>query len=79
MIFFEQGALVDLESAEAVVLPAWVEHQPRLVLRALAMGIPVYATEECGLPEHPCLTILERDEFQRLELDVRPESRRVGA
>ncbi len=78
-VFFEQGSLADLESAEAVVLPAWIEHQPRLALKALAMGIPVYATEECGLPEHPCLTILKRDEFQRLELDVRPESRRVGA
>jgi hypothetical protein len=61
--FFEQGTIADLETAEAVVLPAWVEHQPRLALKALAMGVPVYATEECGLPEHPMLTLLARDEF----------------
>lgn len=64
--FFEQGSVSDLETAVAVVLPAWVEHQPRLALKALAMGIPVYATEECGLEEHPLLTVLEREEFVSL-------------
>jgi hypothetical protein len=33
----------------AVVLPALVEHEPRALLRALAHGLPVIATEECGL------------------------------
>jgi glycosyltransferase involved in cell wall biosynthesis len=33
----------------AVVLPAIVEHQPRALLRALAMGLPVIASEACGL------------------------------
>lgn len=33
----------------AVVLPALVEHQPRALLKALAHGLPVIATEECGL------------------------------
>lgn len=61
--FFEQGSLFDLETADALVLPAWVEHQPRLALKALAMGIPVYATEECGLADHPFLTILKHREF----------------
>jgi hypothetical protein len=32
-----------------VVLPAYVEHQPRLLLRAIAAGIPVIASEPCGL------------------------------
>jgi hypothetical protein len=31
------------------VLPAWVEHQPRMLLKALAAGLPVIATEACGL------------------------------
>jgi hypothetical protein len=34
-----------------VVLPAYVEHQPRLLLRAIAAGIPVIASEACGLGE----------------------------
>ena len=33
----------------AVVLPALIEHQPRALLKALAHGLPVIATEECGL------------------------------
>lgn len=36
--------------ADIVVLPAWVEHQPRGLLLALASGVPVIATEACGLP-----------------------------
>jgi hypothetical protein len=37
----------------AVVLPAIIEHQPRALLRALAMGLPVIATEACGLGDVP--------------------------
>jgi len=44
-----------LASCHAVVLPAWIEHQPRLALLALASGIPVVATAACGLPGHPLL------------------------
>ncbi|CAN5517225.1 hypothetical protein BH10PSE7_BH10PSE7_01440 [soil metagenome] len=33
----------------AAVLPAVIEHQPRALLKALASGIPVIATEACGL------------------------------
>jgi hypothetical protein len=40
----------------AVVLPAVVEHQPRALLRALAMGLPVIATEACGLGSMPGVT-----------------------
>jgi hypothetical protein len=48
----------DLAAAWALVLPAWIEHQPRLALLALASGIPVVATAACGLPEHPLLHLL---------------------
>jgi hypothetical protein len=33
----------------AVVLPALVEHEPRALLKAMAEGLPVIATEDCGL------------------------------
>jgi hypothetical protein len=52
------GSIADLAWASVVVLPAWIEHQPRLALLALASGIPVVATEACGLPEHPLLHVL---------------------
>ena len=40
----------------AVVLPALVEHEPRALLKALAHGLPVIATEECGLGDIGGLT-----------------------
>lgn len=49
----------DLHDCRALVLPAWVEHQPRIALRALANDIPVIATSSCGLPEHPMLSQVE--------------------
>lgn len=53
-----RGQMSDLASASALVLPAWIEHQPRLALLALASGIPVIATEACGLPPHENLHVI---------------------
>jgi hypothetical protein len=41
-----------VRQADIVVLPAWVEHQPRGVLQAIALGKPVIVTEACGLPDN---------------------------
>lgn len=38
-----------LAQSDVVVLPAYVEHQPRALLRAIAAGIPVVASAACGL------------------------------
>ncbi|QNH11148.1 VanW family protein [Xanthomonas sp. SI] len=38
-----------VQAAAVVVLPAWIEQQPRGVLLALALGRPVIATAACGL------------------------------
>jgi hypothetical protein len=46
----------------AVVLPAIVEHQPRALLRALALGIPVIATAACGIGEGPGITLVPEDD-----------------
>jgi hypothetical protein len=40
-----------IDEADVVVLPAYVEHQPRALLRALDAGLPVIASEACGLGE----------------------------
>ncbi len=56
----------DLETCTALVLPAWIEHEPRLALRALAMGIPVIASRGCGLPAHPFLTEIEAGDVASL-------------
>jgi hypothetical protein len=39
----------ELEHIDGVVLPAWVEHQPRELLRAVAANVPVIASRACGL------------------------------
>jgi glycosyltransferase involved in cell wall biosynthesis len=38
-----------LSEADVVVLPAYIEHQPRAALEAIAAGIPVVASTACGL------------------------------
>lgn len=47
----EYGNYTDdwLARADAVALPAHVEHSPRALLAALAAGIPVIATPACGM------------------------------
>ena len=58
----------DLYSSGLLVLPAWIEHQPRLALRALANGIPVIASRACGLPEHPLLWQIEEPSADALHV-----------
>ena len=40
-----------LVHAGIVVLPAWLEDQPRRLLQAVASGIPTIATHACGLDD----------------------------
>jgi hypothetical protein len=42
-----------LGSIDAVVLPAWIENQPRVLLRAIAAGVPVIASRACGVEGLP--------------------------
>jgi glycosyltransferase involved in cell wall biosynthesis len=39
----------DFSKIKMVVYPTHVEHQPRLVLKAISMGIPVLTNAACGL------------------------------
>jgi glycosyltransferase involved in cell wall biosynthesis len=51
-----------IREADVVVLPAWVEHQPRIALRAIASGKPLIATPACGLPAHlPWISVAAGD------------------
>jgi hypothetical protein len=42
-----------LGDAKVVVLPSFVESQPRRLLRAIAAGVPVIASAACGLEGMP--------------------------
>jgi len=47
------------EKIDVVILPAYIEHQPRLLLEALSAGIPVIASKACGLGEVDGVVTLE--------------------
>jgi glycosyltransferase involved in cell wall biosynthesis len=47
-----------LEGVSVVVQPAVVEDSPRRLLAALAAGVPVIATNACGLDPQPGLTLI---------------------
>jgi hypothetical protein len=44
---------VDPRAVDLVVLPAWVEPAPRVLLSAIATGLPVVASTACGLADVP--------------------------
>jgi glycosyltransferase involved in cell wall biosynthesis len=70
-ISWRPATVADLTGCTALVIPAWVEHEPRLALQALAMGIPVIASRACGLPAHPLLTEVEAGDAASLESAMR--------
>lgn len=57
----------------AVVLPAWVEHQPRRLLRAVALGLPVIASEACGLQGVPGVTVVSTGNIAALRQELERE------
>jgi hypothetical protein len=56
--------------ASAVVLPAFVEHNPRALLRARAAGVPVIASRECGLPRMPGVCLVPAGDVSALSAAV---------
>ncbi|RKR83848.1 VanW like protein [Mucilaginibacter gracilis] len=59
-----------LDGIGLVIYPAYVEHRPVMLLKALAAGIPVITTTACGLQAHPNLTILPTGNFELLKQTV---------
>jgi hypothetical protein len=55
-----------IRQAAVVVQPAFVENNPRPLLRALAAGVPVIATRECGIDAHPLLELVLAGDVQAL-------------
>lgn len=60
-----------LADAAAVVLPSWVENQPRRLLAALAAGVPVICTPACGLGERPGFTLVPEGDTAALREAVK--------
>lgn len=60
------AALAELPHCAGLLIPAWVEHEPRLALRALASGVPVIASNACGLATHPLLREIDAGDLDAL-------------
>lgn len=60
------------ESADIVVLPAFVEHAPRRLLRYTSAGIPVIATEACGIEGIPGVTTVAAGDAADLRAKIIP-------
>jgi hypothetical protein len=54
------------ENVSAVVLPAFVEHKPRRLLKAVSMGLPVITTSACGLHNIPGVITVPLGDVQAL-------------
>ncbi len=59
-----------LSEADVVVLPAYIEHQPRAALEAIAAGIPVVASPACGLTQVQGVKEVEAGDVDAIERAV---------
>lgn len=69
-IDWEKGSDDWLGRADLVVLPAFVEHKPRRLLQAVALGIPVIASTACGLATLENVTNIEISSVKRLRDEI---------
>jgi hypothetical protein len=67
-----------LDHAAVVVLPAWVEHWPRRLLKAAATGVPVIATTSCGLAGVPGVTEISPGDINSLREGIRQAMAQKG-
>ena len=62
-----------LETIDLVVLPAYVEHRPRVVLSAIAQGIPAIVSEACGLAGVPGVVTVPTGDVEALKRAIAAE------
>jgi hypothetical protein len=70
---FWDGCLIEKEKTNSfenirlVIYPAYVEHQPRLLLRANALSIPVITTPASGLSESENVSVIPIGDYDALK------------
>jgi hypothetical protein len=69
-IDWEKGGDDWLGKADSVVLPAFIEHNPRRLLQAVANGIPVIASTECGLANVSGVTTIEAGDAAQVRREI---------
>ena len=60
----------NLEEAHLLILPAYIEHNPKIVLKALASGITVISTTACGVSPQPNLILVSMGDYEALKKEV---------
>lgn len=66
-----RGADDWLETADLVVLPAFIEHKPRRLLQAVANRIPVIASTACGLKNVAEIASIEAADVRALRKTIK--------
>jgi hypothetical protein len=61
-----------LDGVGLVVLPAYVEHCPRLLLQAISSGIPVIASTTCGIDGLPGVKLIPAGDTKALIQAMQP-------
>jgi glycosyltransferase involved in cell wall biosynthesis len=61
---------IDWAAVDLLVMPAFVEHQPRVLLEAIGRGIPVVASSACGLQAKQGVWVHEAGDRHGLRSDL---------
>jgi hypothetical protein len=75
----ESSGTNPFENIGLLVYPAYVEHQPRLLLKALFAGIPVITTTAAGLAPRENLTIVPIGDYEALKREVVLQLKKLSA
>ncbi len=73
---FWQGLKIDTfngnyDQIGLVVYPTYIEHQPRQLLKAIAMGIPVITTTACGLDSSEKIKIFALNDMDGMKNEIK--------
>ena len=66
----EKGSDNWMDAADLAVLPAFVEHKPRRLLQAVAAGLPVIASKNCGLENIEAILNIEAGNAPALQTAI---------
>ncbi len=61
----------DWDRIGMIIYPTFIEHQPRLILKAISKGIPVITTKACGLDHSDLVEIVDLNNFEHLKNAVK--------
>ncbi len=55
------------EDVQLLVYPTYIEHQPRILLKAISSGLPIITTTACGLNKTDNVTIIPVGDYEALK------------